>query len=386
MGIHEEQLGLLHAPLGWEPVEFDDGAKQDLQDLLGDDFPQLLEAARKGDSQGLSDAVEPFYAPDRWGQLPLPTRHVLAYVRPIRIHTDLRMRMDGPPAEEWFGGEVMTPVNQFGSNAFEANMMLHSGELVLPVGTRRGARKACGLGQKKMKKAEPRLFISGPIAWMDITDGGPFVAPPGGSGNDETGWARLTQRCGFRWVAGVQQPEAAEFWFSFWGNEALSGVWLFRKGQGGAELVRPEKQALESPVMADIEMTKRGARKRACPIVKRDDEQRIVIGPVLVPEETDLQGQVISADEIEKAAHDFLARYNRGTRVGLMHRRVQKSIELVESWIERNDVKYSEETVKAGTWMMAHHVVDDEIWAGVQAGTYTGFSVDGVAQIQRLSS
>lgn len=79
-------------------------------------------------------------------------------------------------------------------------------------------------------------------------------------------------------------------------------------------------------------------RGRFVEFAKADEhpDYTIVVGPVLVPDETDKQGDIISAEAIEEAAHDFLA--NRG-RVGLQHQMLlgSRDTELVESTIVRSD-------------------------------------------------
>lgn len=493
MGIHPEQIELLKDALGWDPLRFDAGALQLLADLVGDDvaaFLKVAEAGDDGDDGDLLDAIDPLFEPERWAGLPVEARRLLAYARPIRIHTDLRLVPEGE--QEWHGGEVLTPGNQFAWNPLRALPSIQQSDLVLPMSVRRASAatkraikshstetaegpwdgpaaearlkteqsgkyyraafawvdpdgdpatkaaykfihhevdadgtigaanlRACQAGlavlngarggtttpkgdvggvrrhlerhlrdakRGETKKAATGLVLaSGPMTWLRITDGGPYIAPPGRSGADQTGFARLSSRDSFSWMAGVQTPDTCELWIS-WGN--LNGRWLLRSGVNGVDLVRPAEQSLESPVMADIQpAAKRVAKRRYCPILKAEDKewQRIVVGPVLIPDEVDAQGQVISAEEIEKTAHAFLAKYNVRSQNGLMHRRGLRALECVESWIQREDVEFPTQNVVKGTWMMAVHVADDDIWARVLDKTYTGFSIGGYGTIERLT-
>lgn len=166
------------------------------------------------------------------------------------------------------------------------------------------------------------------------------------------------------------------------------------------------------------------------PIVKIEDEQRIVKGPVLRPEVRDRHKTIMSADVIREAAHKFMARLNapeNSTKSGLMHTDFTRKLVVVESWVTDRELSFAkderiskklleEETIKvvdmhkdaggvwvqkladsaeetteevvemivipAGTWMMAMKVYDDTVWEGVKNGTFKGFSVGGKAQVQ----
>lgn len=118
-------------------------------------------------------------------------------------------------------------------------------------------------------------------------------------------------------------------------------------------------------------------------VCKLDDAKRIVLGPVLVPEEflkQDLQGEFITADEIEKTAHGFVKKLVYGkARPGEMHRNFEGDIQVVESYIMPCDGIINGKAVRKGTWMLAVHIPDERAWALVKAGVYKGFSVGGKA-------
>jgi len=119
-----------------------------------------------------------------------------------------------------------------------------------------------------------------------------------------------------------------------------------------------------------------------CPIAKLDEPLRVVTGIVLEPDEVDSQNDTISSEEIRRAAHNYLASYNRETRLGLQHKVFDKiGLELVESWIAPVDLQLGGESVKAGSWVMSVHVLDDGLWEAVKAGKFTGFSIGGVATV-----
>lgn len=126
-------------------------------------------------------------------------------------------------------------------------------------------------------------------------------------------------------------------------------------------------------------------------IAKADVEQRLVIGPVLVPENFDLQDDIISEEEIAKAAHNYLIKLNfsadpeflkslglnEKSKRGFMHTEFNRKIALVESYLAPVDFTLNERAIKAGTWVMAVKVFDDEVWSLVKAKRITGFSIGG---------
>lgn len=132
-----------------------------------------------------------------------------------------------------------------------------------------------------------------------------------------------------------------------------------------------------------------------CPILKQNAERRLVSGPVLIPEKTDLQNEVIGVGEIERAAHnymikltfqndpDFLATLGLGRRAerGFMHVEFNRKIAVVESYTAPVDFTIEGRAVVKGTWILTVKVFDDEVWNLVKAGKITGFSIGGRARL-----
>lgn len=106
------------------------------------------------------------------------------------------------------------------------------------------------------------------------------------------------------------------------------------------------------------------------------------LAPVLVPNETDKQGDVVPKGEIENAAHEFLKNYRQ---IDTDHDLVDGKGEVVESYtldepttFERVDGEDAREYPE-GTWMMMVEF-SDEAWERVEAGELTGFSIYGEAE------
>lgn len=107
-------------------------------------------------------------------------------------------------------------------------------------------------------------------------------------------------------------------------------------------------------------------------------DHTFVLGPVLVPEMEDRQGDIADAAEIEKAAHEFLA---ESRRPGLMHSRMLASHEtqVVESYLLRQPMEVGGTTLPVGTWMIGMKVYSPRIRKAILGGELRGFSIGGRA-------
>ena len=106
-------------------------------------------------------------------------------------------------------------------------------------------------------------------------------------------------------------------------------------------------------------------------------EERFVLGIVLEPETVDAQNDLYSAAEVREAAHRFLEDYGN---IGLMHRGlVNDQVKILESYVAPAEFAVAGTRIKKGTWLLAVHVIDDELWAEVKAGDLGGYSIGGSA-------
>lgn len=114
-----------------------------------------------------------------------------------------------------------------------------------------------------------------------------------------------------------------------------------------------------------------------------DEEERYVLGEVLVPDEFDAQGDAYTEHYVRKAAHFFM---EYGHRLGLMHERTlsDNRVRILESYVAPIDMQIEDRCVKKGTWLLAARIVDDELWAAVKAGKLTGWSIEGTAIAEEI--
>lgn len=111
-------------------------------------------------------------------------------------------------------------------------------------------------------------------------------------------------------------------------------------------------------------------------------EQQKAWAAVLIPNETDKQGDVIPPESIEKAAHEFLSEFRN---IDTDHDLLEGKGAPIESWTLKESREFSlheDEGTReypAGTWMLGVEF-NDESWQRVKEGELTGFSIYGEAE------
>ena len=139
------------------------------------------------------------------------------------------------------------------------------------------------------------------------------------------------------------------------------------------EIERKSKQirkSLRKNVLKSI------AAHKTCPIFKADEAKKIVYGVVLEPHTVDLQGDVLSIDEIEQAAYAYLV---NSRVVGDSHSRLAEA-EVVESYLAPTDIELGGQQISKGTWIMGVRILNEDMWAQVMRGEFTGFSIGGTGE------
>lgn len=145
------------------------------------------------------------------------------------------------------------------------------------------------------------------------------------------------------------------------------------EGEEPAEVAADEQTSVEKAIVV--------------PIVKAVEEEQTVTGIVLTPEVVDGHGDIMSAKVIKDSAFNFLASFNKVTKLGVQHSVFKKGqLELVESFIAPMNMVIGSKTVKAGAWVMTVRVLDKKLWAKVKSGQITGFSIGGIAQAVPLAA
>ena len=133
-------------------------------------------------------------------------------------------------------------------------------------------------------------------------------------------------------------------------------------------------------------------------ILKADMDKGLVTGPILIPENFDLQKDIVSAFEIEKSIHNYMIKLafqndpefleslglNTDSKRGFQHIEFNRKIAFVEMFLVNDDrggmIMNGKEIVN-GTAMGTAKVFDDEIKNLIRAGRITGFSIGGRSRV-----
>jgi len=109
---------------------------------------------------------------------------------------------------------------------------------------------------------------------------------------------------------------------------------------------------------------------------KKDVKKQILYGIVWEPGFEDSQGEWASKDDIEEAAHNYLAHHRE---VKLSHGiNITKDVALVECYLAPVDFEYNKQTIKEGTWIVGLKVFDKDYWDAVESGEIKGLSAGGL--------
>lgn len=111
-------------------------------------------------------------------------------------------------------------------------------------------------------------------------------------------------------------------------------------------------------------------------INKEDEEKQLVYGVVYEPEVEDAHGDVMTAAEIEKAAHGFV---KDARNIDTQHDFESGVGEVVESYIAPTDFEIGEHEIAKGSWVLVTKA-SDGIWEDVKKGEITGYSMAGTAE------
>lgn len=112
------------------------------------------------------------------------------------------------------------------------------------------------------------------------------------------------------------------------------------------------------------------------PIEKGDEH--IVYGIVYEPNTEDAQGDQASAEEIKKAAYNFMENVQQ---FRVMHKGKKVKIKILENYIAPVDFTIGKRKVKKGAWVLVTRVLDEAVWKAIKAGKLTGYSMAGYARV-----
>jgi hypothetical protein len=125
----------------------------------------------------------------------------------------------------------------------------------------------------------------------------------------------------------------------------------------------------------------------------QDEEQRIVTGPLMIADlpiyRKDEDGEyyvMFSAEEIKKIVQRFFKKGYQG-KVNIEHGKPIEDVYMYESYIVDREKGVMPpkgfEDVSNGSWFGSYKVDNDKIWSEVKAGTFKGFSIEGMFKYQK---
>ncbi|GEO26239.1 hypothetical protein AAC03nite_20240 [Alicyclobacillus acidoterrestris] len=119
-------------------------------------------------------------------------------------------------------------------------------------------------------------------------------------------------------------------------------------------------------------------------ISKVDDSQHLVFGWLSVSEDengntlVDSHGDIITPDDLEQAAYDFVL---HSRQAGEMHDVIGVG-QLVESMVftaEKQQALGIPEGIVPVGWWVGFYIDDPDVWAKIRSGEYAAFSIGGEA-------
>lgn len=112
-------------------------------------------------------------------------------------------------------------------------------------------------------------------------------------------------------------------------------------------------------------------------IEKSDSSKRLVYGIVYAPDKIDTHGDAMTAEEIEKAAFNFLAS-GKTDAVDTQHTGKGSDGYVVESYlVKKGDEVFPD---SEGAWAVTIKVTNDDTWDKVTKGEITGLSMSAIVQ------
>lgn len=113
-------------------------------------------------------------------------------------------------------------------------------------------------------------------------------------------------------------------------------------------------------------------------ILKVDEATHYVTGIVYEPMVEDAHSNFMTAEEIRKAAYWFA---KNGDKVDLQHSfESVDGVSVVENYVAPCDMQIGDTPIVKGTWLITAEVTNADVWASVQKGEITGFSMGGVGK------
>lgn len=149
------------------------------------------------------------------------------------------------------------------------------------------------------------------------------------------------------------------------------------------EVLRPVSKIEKVEIQSRDSSKELGEKKfeREVPVIpvleKAKQDEQIVYGIVYEPDTEDSQGDEASAEEIRKAAYQFMEECQT---FKVMHKGRNVKVRILENYIAPVDFKIEGQSVKKGSWVLVTRILDKKLWKAIKKGKLTGWSMAGYAR------
>lgn len=113
----------------------------------------------------------------------------------------------------------------------------------------------------------------------------------------------------------------------------------------------------------------------------KNSVKKVATFVVLEPDTVDRNGDIITADEILKTAHNFFI-YKDDKRINVNHEPNTDRLDViyVGSLVAPADITLDDgDIIKAGSWLVEMKFLSEELWQKLVDGEITGVSMEGWA-------
>lgn len=115
-----------------------------------------------------------------------------------------------------------------------------------------------------------------------------------------------------------------------------------------------------------------------------EGEEHYIWSPVYFPNVEDTQGEMMTAEAIEKAADKFLENLKKEDNSGIDEQhdfQAENNLLVAQSYVMQKKATLWGEEIPKGTWIMKVRILDDDVWDKIEKGEITGLSMGGTAVV-----
>ena len=167
------------------------------------------------------------------------------------------------------------------------------------------------------------------------------------------------------------------------GQDIKESAHKMARATAGGMISRPKSpeaqpEELEEEEMGEVDVAESYSKSYTVQICKMADN--VVYGVVLAPDKADLQEDVMSKEDIEFAAHEYL---KESRAINLDHKTDTTEASVVESWIAKEDGLLGERPIVKGSWIMGTEL-SPSLADKVRKGIYNSYSIEGTGVREKI--